>query len=168
MDTEEINPFENFCLYCYHFDPSTGACSEIHENVRNYPKKITSKCNGELFKDDPNKIIDEDEKTRNFDDNQEKFSEVDRELKEIYHFKTLLGYGKFISGVGWFIILIGIISIIAGLASGDESGFAIAGGALFFIISGIGMVISGQVISCFVSIEKNTRATYELLKEKQM
>ncbi len=166
MDTEEINPFENFCLYCYHFDPSTGACSEIHENVRNYPKKITSKCNGELFKDDPNKIIYKDEEVRDSDDNRVNFSDIDRELKEIYHFKTLLGYGKLISGVGWVIVIIGILSIIGGLASLDEFGIAIVGGALFLIISGIGMVISGQVISCFVSIEKNTRATYELLKEK--
>ena len=84
-----------------------------------------------------------------------------------YQFKTLLGYGKFISGFGWVVVLIGIISIIGGLASGSEASFGIAGGALVLIILGISMVISGQVISCFVSIEKNTRATYELLKEKQ-
>lgn len=89
-------------------------------------------------------------------------------ISSSYQFKTLLGYGKFISGFGWFVVLIGIISIIGGLASGNEAGFGIAGGALVLIILGISMVISGQVISCFVSIEKNTRATYELLKEKQM
>jgi len=87
---------------------------------------------------------------------------------EAYQFKTLLGYGKFISGFGWFVVIIGIITIIGGLVSGNEAGFGIAGGALVLIILGISMVISGQVISCFVSIEKNTRATYELLKEKQM
>jgi len=68
MDTKEITPFENFCLYCYHYDPSSGVCSEIHENVRNYPKTITSKCNGELFKDDPNKITDEDKEVSNSDE----------------------------------------------------------------------------------------------------
>lgn len=83
-----------------------------------------------------------------------------------YQFKTLLGYGKFISVIGWIVIIIGIIAIIGGFASGSEVGVGVAGGSLIFIILGIGMVASGQLISCFVSIERNTRATYELLKQK--
>lgn len=84
-----------------------------------------------------------------------------------YQFKTLLGYGKFISGLGWIVIIIGIIAIIGGFASGSEVGVGVAVGSLIFIILGIGMVASGQLISCFVSIERNTRATYELLKQNQ-
>lgn len=87
--------------------------------------------------------------------------------KAIYQFNTLLGYGKFISGLGWLVIAIGIIAIIGGFASGSEVGVGISVGSLIFIILGIGMVASGQLISCFVSIEKNTRATYELLKQGQ-
>ena len=94
--------------------------------------------------------------------------EEQEEFKEEYQFKTLLGYGKFISGFGWLVVILSVLAIIIGLASGGEEAFTVAGGAIFVIILGIGMVISGQVISCFVSIEKNTRATYELLKEKQI
>jgi len=85
-------------------------------------------------------------------------------------FKTLLGYGKFLSSVGWFIIIIGIIAIFGGIVSGaegDEIGFGIAMGAVVVIILGIGMVASGQLISCFVAIEKNTRSTYELIQKAQ-
>ena len=96
-------------------------------------------------------------------------SEISNESTSIanYKFKTLLDYGKFISGLGWVVIIIGIIAIIVGFANGSEVGVGIAIGSIIFIILGIVMVASGQLISCFVSIEKNTRATYELLKQGQ-
>ena len=86
---------------------------------------------------------------------------------ESYKFKTLLGYGKVISGLGWVVAALGMVGLIGGLASGQEEGLLLAGGAFFGILLGIGMVASGQLITCFVSIENNTRSTYELLKQKQ-
>ena len=38
-------------------------------------------------------------------------------------------------------------------------------GGMILVVSGLLMVVSGQVISCFVSIERNTRATYEVMHE---
>jgi hypothetical protein len=83
-----------------------------------------------------------------------------------YEFKTLLGYGKFISGVGWIVIILGVIGILAGISIGDDEGWLIAGGALFTALAGLGLVVSGQLVSCFVSIEKNTRVTNEILQQK--
>ncbi len=93
--------------------------------------------------------------------------EEQEEFKEEYHFKTLLGLGKFISGLGWIVAAVAIIAIIAGLASGEEEGYVIAGGSVLGIISGIIMVVLGQLVSCFVAIEKNTRTTCELIKQHQ-
>ncbi len=80
-------------------------------------------------------------------------------------FVTLLGYGKFISGAGWFMIVCAALIFLAGVASSDDTKimFMIIGS---FILASTGLifVVSGQVISCFVSIEKNTRATSEMLK----
>jgi hypothetical protein len=36
---------------------------------------------------------------------------------------------------------------------------------LFIILSGIGMIVSGQFVLCFVSMERNTKRTIELLKK---
>lgn len=80
-------------------------------------------------------------------------------------FKTLIGYGKFISGLGWFIIFLTVILVIIELVSGMEILFIVS--SIFSgSILGILVVVYGQIISCFVSIEKNTRMTYELLKNK--
>lgn len=78
------------------------------------------------------------------------------------HFKTLSGYGMFLSGFGWFVIVLGIVMVIA---LSNKLGL---GGSIILcavsVLSGIGFVVSGQVVSCFVAIEKNTRTTNELLK----
>ena len=91
---------------------------------------------------------------------------VSNAYRETYQFKTLLGYGKFISGLGWFIVFLGIIAIIAGIASRQTTGFAAAIGGVITALMGISFIVSGQVVSCFVSIEKNTRETYEILKAR--
>jgi hypothetical protein len=83
-----------------------------------------------------------------------------------YEFKTLLGYGKFISGVGWIVIILGVIGILAGISTGDDKGWFITGGALLTGLTGLGLVVFGQLISCFVSIERNTRVTKEILQQK--
>lgn len=48
--------FEDYCPRCVYFEMDTGACTEIHENVRRYPKHFVKKCNGKLFKNDPDRI----------------------------------------------------------------------------------------------------------------
>jgi len=80
-------------------------------------------------------------------------------------FKTLLGYGQFIAGCGWILIFLAAIVLLVGLAGsiiGLVTGIA---SSIALVIVGISFVVSGQVISCFVSIERNTRETNELLKQ---
>ncbi|MBN2103133.1 hypothetical protein JW835_03745 [bacterium] len=100
------------------------------------------------------------------------YNNIDKdEVKEKYKFHTLLGYGKLISGFGWLIIIIFSIVLLVGLSllaknRGEAAGYAIVTVlSLLGIISGLPMVVFGQLISCFVSIEKNTRVTNELLKK---
>jgi uncharacterized membrane protein len=86
-----------------------------------------------------------------------------------YQFKTLLSYGRLVSSLGWVIFIVGFIVILLSIAMiskrGNPLGFmSIIWGAIT-AISGISIVIWGQIISCFVSIERNTRATYIAVKE---
>ncbi len=82
-------------------------------------------------------------------------------------FLSLLGYGKFISGIGWFIIVCSILfSIASAGSSGGTKILFIIIGSFFSALTGFLLVVSGQLISCFVSIEKNTRLTSLLLKEQ--
>ncbi len=66
-----------------------------------------------------------------------------------------------------FILVLSAIILIYGITIGNEFGVALAISTIIFIILGIGMIVSGQVVTCFVSIERNTKATYELLKQSQ-
>lgn len=99
-------------------------------------------------------------------------SEFEEEHQELIsevspRFKTLLGIGKFIASYGWLIVIGGIVALILGVAKLDEP---IGIPSLIWGISAIGLgifsVAFGQSIECFVSIEKNTRETTELLKAK--
>ncbi len=90
-----------------------------------------------------------------------------------YDFRSLLGLGRFMSGVGWVAVGIGAIVFSIGLvvvcSSGRGAAFggvAVVGGALLGIL-GFLVVACGQVMSCFVTIERNTRGTYELLRESR-
>jgi hypothetical protein len=40
------------CLNCTNYERNTGACKEIHENVRDYPNRFSLKCNGKYYKRD--------------------------------------------------------------------------------------------------------------------
>ncbi|MEO0083851.1 MAG: hypothetical protein ABIK33_05680 [candidate division WOR-3 bacterium] len=83
-------------------------------------------------------------------------------------FGTLLGYGKFISFIGWVFVFIGVIVIIVALVGAlGRKNFSIMGilPGVIIAISGIMTVASGQVISCFVAIEKNTRKSKELIEK---
>ncbi|MCI0513548.1 hypothetical protein L0128_10075 [candidate division KSB1 bacterium] len=46
--TEPLN-LENYCDTCENYNPASGACSKIHENVRSYPTHFVKKCNGKFF-----------------------------------------------------------------------------------------------------------------------
>lgn len=91
-------------------------------------------------------------------------------------FKTLLSISKFISGVGWVIVglgaLAGVIGVIAAMSLPpplEEAIFALAaglGGGLWFAVMGLLTVAAGQVYSCFVAIERNTRSTFRLIQER--
>jgi len=89
-------------------------------------------------------------------------------IEGTYKFKTLLGYGKFISGFGWLMILLGIGGVLMPLL-----GLVFTGGTTILLLGcfaliafGLPFIISGQLISCFVEIEKNTRLTYQFLKNQ--
>jgi cytochrome c biogenesis protein CcdA len=99
-------------------------------------------------------------------------SELEEEKQESIsqaptRFNTLLGIGKFIAGFGWLVVIVGIVALIFGISKLDESmGITSLIGGFSFIVLGIVSVAYGQLIECFVSIEKNTKETNELLKEK--
>lgn len=78
-------------------------------------------------------------------------------------FMTLSGYGKFISGFGWLVVVLGAFAVVLGLGTRNFGIVGIVSGALA-IIMGIGLVANGQLISCFVSIERNTKAAAALLE----
>lgn len=92
-------------------------------------------------------------------------------------FNTLLSIGKLISGIGWVFVGLGalaaVIGIIAAISQagnsfggGERAVLSLAaglGGGLLNAIIGILIVAQGQVLSCFVAIERNTRSTYEMM-----
>ncbi|MBI3697301.1 MAG: hypothetical protein HY238_21000 [Acidobacteria bacterium] len=88
-----------------------------------------------------------------------------------YRFRTLLGHGKLISGFGWAAVAFGALLGLPGLFTflGDRSDRAVGGllmiGGTILGVYGLGMVIAGQMISCFVSIERNTRVTFEVISQ---
>jgi hypothetical protein len=91
-------------------------------------------------------------------------------------FKTLLSISKFISGVGWVIVgfgaLAGVIGVIAAMSLPpplEEAVFSLAaglGGGLWLAVMGLLTVAAGQVYTCFVAIERNTRSTYEMIRSE--
>jgi len=91
-------------------------------------------------------------------------------------FKTLLAYGRSISGLGWVVFAIGVIIVIAGLVALSQQnrygglmsagGLGLIGTGISVMIGGILLVVLGQTISCFVAIETNTRATYEIMDKR--
>jgi len=49
--------WEDYCPVCNNYDDSSGACSELHFNVKSYPKKFAKKCNAKHFNLDKDKKI---------------------------------------------------------------------------------------------------------------
>ena len=81
-------------------------------------------------------------------------------------FQVLLTSGQIIIGTGWILIGIGIISLVLGLSFGKAGLLAGLIGASVIAGYGILMIVVGQSIACFVSMEKYTRGSYELLKRQ--
>lgn len=85
---------------------------------------------------------------------------------------TLNTIGKIISFIGWVIFGLSIFYFI--LFTGnipDDAGLAVipvAFGSVLGVVFGLLVVAQGQVITCFVSIEENTRETVELLRESEV
>lgn len=81
----------------------------------------------------------------------------------VIKFKTLLAYGKTISVLGWLMVVIGIILAFAVFI---EQNIWLVPSAIIVVIMGIAIVAYGQLISCFIAIENNTRATYEMMHKQ--
>lgn len=93
-------------------------------------------------------------------------------------FNTLLSIGKLISGIGWVFVGLGALAAIIGIivaiseagnrySGGEQAALSLAaglGGGLWAAVMGILIVAQGQVLSCFVAIERNTRSTYEMMR----
>lgn len=80
-------------------------------------------------------------------------------------FGTLISYGKFLKGFGAVLVILAVIVFFIGLAY-PQVGFIVAiAGAIAFGVTGIGSMAPGEAIYCFVSIERNTRTTAELIKQ---
>ena len=54
-----MNQWDEFCPGCIHYQGSIGVCAEQHFNVRDYPTMFAKKCDGQFYKHDPNKKINE-------------------------------------------------------------------------------------------------------------
>jgi len=85
-------------------------------------------------------------------------------------FVTLGALGRFISGLGWIIAVFCALLALVGIGSIMTDNRIPGVMSLYFailgVISGIIMVAFGQLISCFVSIERNTRATLRIFQDR--
>ena len=95
-------------------------------------------------------------------------SEFEEEIEVPYGFNTLLYYGAFLSIAGWIIIVVGIILTIIFFTTevATIERYAYLGAGIFLLFVGCFSLINGELITCFVSIEKNTRETNKILTIK--
>jgi len=119
---------------------------------------------GEFFCTECDKVVNKDDKVCNNcgADLTEIVEESDTLIDEP-QFKTLHHLGGVISFLGWIVVALGVASFIF-MKDTFPVGTAFFG-ALLIAIIGIVIVANGQLLSCFVSIEWNTKKTNELLTE---
>lgn len=55
--TNSQSIYNDNCIQCMSFDPTSGVCSKIHENIKINPQKIQSKCGGKFFELDSGKMV---------------------------------------------------------------------------------------------------------------
>lgn len=82
-------------------------------------------------------------------------------------FSTLMFVGKINSFFGWIMVAGCVVAFFVGLIAGaDKSGFYFYSlfGVMLIPISLL-VVASGQMISCLVSTERNSKDTSEILKK---
>ncbi len=122
------------------------------------PKYTCSDCEQEL---DENAII-----CPNCGANVEEIEE-EEDIAVPYHFRALLTYGSVISFVGWLEVIIGLILIINYIVSKDSTlQFVLLPIGVYLTLFGFLAIAIGQVFACFVTIEKNTRETNNILITK--
>ena len=135
--------YENLCNLCRHFYPQSSYCTLIKFNVRDNPNIFLEKCDGKLFS---------------------QIGASDSSNKSKSRFDTLESLGRFIFYFGCIISTVIVIAVILGMQSVDSSAQIIFFiGGVISLINGILLVAVGQLISCFVSIERNTYETNNLL-----
>ena len=79
-------------------------------------------------------------------------------------YSTLMFVGKINSVLGWVVVIGGIIAVFVGFAAPSDLGIlTISFPGLFAAIIGLLIVASGQIISCMVSTERNSKDTSEIL-----
>ena len=80
-------------------------------------------------------------------------------------FGTLMFVGKINSFLGWIVVLGGVIGVFVGFAQGGFAILAIALPGLSAAIIGLLIAASGQMVSCLVSTERNSKDTTEILSQ---
>ena len=78
-------------------------------------------------------------------------------------FGTLMFIGQLNSVIGWLLVAGSVIAIIIGLSDTDKIVVSLTG-AVAIPISLL-VIASGQIISCFVSSERNTKEANGLLRQ---
>ena len=78
-------------------------------------------------------------------------------------YSTLMLVGKINSFLGWIVVVGGVNGVFVGFAQGNFAILTIAFPGLFAAIIGLLIVASGQMISCLVSTERNSKDTSEIL-----
>jgi len=82
------------------------------------------------------------------------------------NFNTLLTFGSVISSAGWIIVAIAVIGIFVSFTLMGSLRYVGILIAVLTAASGMVIVSYGQLISCFVSIERNTHATFRALQKE--
>lgn len=87
------------------------------------------------------------------------------------HFAALSAYASIVAAVGWVVVALGTLALFFAFGAvakvGGMAAITLGMDALLTGVLGLGMVASGQMMRCFVAIEYNTRATWDLLSHEQ-
>jgi hypothetical protein len=96
---------------------------------------------------------------------QREKADMNRVAAEKQRFRSLGRFGQLISAVGWVAVAVGALAVVLSLSQVQQRDNVAAMLAGMGVMGGLGvaaygflMVVSGQSISCFVSIENNTHA----------
>ena len=93
--------------------------------------------------------------------------EIEEDTSVPVYFKTLVWYAATMTLFGWLVLIAGIVSIIISFSQEVIfNKYAFLLGGISLIMYGIITIVNGELITCFVSIEKNTRETNNILNIK--